>query len=684
MKVQKRYGAVVNFDPSRVAAAIYKAFAAVGMGDGGRSRDLAERVEAEAQRRFGDGTIGIARTVRVEDIQDLVEMVLIEEGYAEVAKAYILYHQKRSETRDANEYLGASDDLELSLNAVEVLKRRYLKRGISDKVIETPGEMFARSAHQVSLAEKRFGNDPCAQGKRFLKAMKGLLFLPNSPTLMNAGLPLGQLSACFVLPIEDSIEGIFDAVKHMALIHQSGGGTGFSFSRLRPKNDVVGATGGVASGPVSFMRVFDVATDVVKQGGRRRGANMSVLSVNHPDILEFIGAKDRPGFMENFNLSVAATNEFMRRAKSGGDLDLINPRNGEITDSLNARDLMRLIATSAWRSGEPGVLFIDRINTTSTVPGTIEATNPCGEQPLLPYESCDLGSINLARMVKKREVDWDRLGELACMGVRFLDNVLDVNKFPLPEIREATLRNRKIGLGVMGFAEMLIEMGISYASPEAPGLAEDIMGFLTRAARDESERLGNERGSFPTFEDSTLKDYGAMRNATVTTVAPTGSISIIAGTSSGIEPLFAVSFVRHVLDGARLVEVSPLFMRMAKERGIYSKGLEAEVARKGSLQNVAGIPQDLKDLFITALEVSPEQHVKVQAAFQIHTDNGVSKTVNLPARSSIEDVLKVYDLAYDLRCKGVTVYRYGCRDQVLYLGDSDAVDSGAGKCQVCG
>jgi ribonucleoside-diphosphate reductase alpha chain len=641
-------------------------------------------VEVEAQRRFGDCTNGTVGTVWVEDLQDLVERVLIEEGYVEVAKAYILYRQKKCEIREAKRCLGVSDGMKLSLNAVEVLKRRYLKRDLSGKVIETPGEMFARSAYQVSLAEKRFGSDPYVQGKRFLNAMKDLLFLPNSPTLMNAGLPLGQLSACFVLPIEDSIEDIFDAVKHMALIHQSGGGTGFSFSRLRPKNDAVGATGGVASGPVSFMRVFDVATDVVKQGGRRRGANMGVLSVNHPDILEFIGAKDRPGFMENFNLSVAATNEFMRRAKSGADLDLINPRNSGITGSLKARDLMRLIATSAWRRGEPGVLFIDRINTASTVPGTIEATNPCGEQPLLPYESCDLGSINLSRLVKTREVDWDRLEELACMGVRFLDDVLEVNKFPLPEIREATLRNRKIGLGVMGFAEMLIEMGLSYASPDAPGLAEEIMGFLTRAAREESERLGNERGSFPTFDESTLKDYGAMRNATVTTVAPTGSISIIAGTSSGIEPLFAVSFVRHVLEGTRLVEVSPLFMRMAKERGIYSKELEAEVVRKGSLQDVAGIPQDLKDLFVTALEVSPEQHVRVQAAFQIHTDNGVSKTVNLPARASIEDVLKVYDLAYNLGCKGVTVYRYGCRDQVLYFGDSDAVDSGAGKCQVCG
>lgn len=684
MKVQKRDRTVVDFDLSMVATAISRAFSAVGREERVRSEELAKRVEAEIRRRLGDGTAGTASTVRVEDIPDLVERTLIEEGYAEVAKAYILYRQKRSEVSEAKIYLGVWDDLKLSSNAMNVLKRRYLRRDRSGNVIETPAEMFARTAHHVSLAEKRFGGDPDAQGKRFLEAMKNLLFLPNSPTLMNAGLPLGQLSACFVLPIEDSIESIFNAVKNMAIIHQSGGGTGFSFSRLRPKNDVVGATGGVASGPVSFMKVFDVATDVVKQGGRRRGANMGVLSINHPDILEFIGAKDRPGFMENFNLSVAATNEFMRRAKSGGDLDLINPRNSEVTGSLKARDLMRLVATFAWRSGEPGILFIDRINAASPIPGIIEATNPCGEQPLMPYESCDLGSINLSRLVKKGEVDWDRLEELACLGVRFLDDVLEVNKFPLKEIEEATLRNRKIGLGVMGFAEMLIEMGIPYTSPGAPVIAKDIMGFLTRAAREESERLGNERGSFPTIEESTRKDYMAMRNATVTTVAPTGSISIIAGTSSGIEPLFAVSFVRHILEGSRLIEVSPLFIRMAKERGIYSKGLEAEVIRKGSIQEVAGVPGDLKELFVTALEVPPEQHVRVQAAFQTHTDNGVSKTVNLSAKASIDDVLKVYDLAYDLGCKGVAVYRYGCRDQVLYLGDSDAAGSDVGECQICG
>jgi ribonucleoside-diphosphate reductase alpha chain len=510
--------------------------------------------------------------------------------------------------------------------------------------------------------------------------MRDLLFLPNSPTLMNAGLPLGQLSACFVIPVEDSIAGIFDALKYMALIHQSGGGTGFSFSRLRPKNDVVRSTGGVASGPVSFMSIFDAATNVIKQGGRRRGANMGVLRIDHPDILEFIEAKDRPGFLENFNISVAATDEFMKAARSVSSIPLINPRNGEVVGSQDASHLMNLIATSAWKGGDPGMIFLDRINEAHPIPGPIEATNPCGEQPLLPFESCNLGSINLARLVEKGELNYERLGELVSMGVRFLDDVIDVNKFPLQQIEEATLQRRKIGLGVMGFAEMLIQMNISYASADAIRMAEEVMSNISKLGREESARLGKERGSFPLFEQSTLKSWDAMRNATVTTIAPTGTISIIAGTSSGIEPLFALAFVRHVLEGARLLEVSPLFESAARARGIYSQELKAEIVKNGSVQDIPGVPKDLKELFVTALDVPPEQHVKIQAAFQKYTDNGVSKTVNLPQNASVSDVLKIYNLAYDLRCKGVTVYRYGSRSQVLYLGNEETMPG----CKYCG
>jgi len=574
----------------------------------------------------------------------------------------------------------AGAGLRLSPNAIEVLEKRYLCRDQLGRIAETPEGMLERVAGHVALAEKRYGNEADLYRQRFLEMMARLEFLPNSPTLMNAGLPLGQLSACFVLPVEDSLPGIFDALKNMALIHQSGGGTGFSFCRLRPRDDVVGSTGGVASGPVSFMRIFDAATEVIKQGGRRRGANMAALRVDHPDILEFIAAKERPGTLENFNISVAATDEFMAKARMGGEIDLINPRTGAATGRLSAEAIMERVASSAWRGGDPGMIFIDRINAAHPLPGLIESTNPCGEQPLLPYESCNLGSINLSRMVKDGEVDWERLGDLVALAVRFLDDVIDVNRFPLPEIEQATLQSRKIGLGVMGFAEMLILLNISYRSPQAVGMAEKVMQFISDQARQASTRLGEERGSFPLLEQSRLKGWSAMRNSTVTTIAPTGTISIIAGTSSGIEPLFALAYVRNVLEGSRLPEVSPLFERAAEKRGIWSPQLQAELARLGSASGLAGVPEDLKDLFVTALEIPPEQHVRVQAAFQKHTDNAVSKTVNLAEKATAEDVRAVYHLAYDLGCKGVTVFRYGSRSQVLYLGNGETVPG----CKYCG
>ncbi len=500
--IRKRDGSIEEFRDQRIAAAIAKAFRAVGDEPGEAAAKLTKLAVAAADLRFPDSIPG------VEDIQDIVEKVLIEEGYAKAAKAYILYRQKRAEIREAKRYLGVADDLKLSVNAIEVLKKRYLRRDELGAVVETPGEMFERVARHVAQAEGRYGGDVEGSRLRFLKAMRDLDFLPNSPTLMNAGLPLGQLSACFVLPVEDSLTGIFDALKHMALIHQSGGGTGFSFSRLRPKNDVVRATGGVASGPVSFMRIFDTATDVIKQGGRRRGANMGVLRVDHPDILEFIEAKEKPGFLENFNVSVAATDEFMQKARSGGEIDLINPRSGTVTGRLKAAELMSLIANSAWKGGDPGIIFIDRINAAHPFPAQIEATNPCGEQPLLPFESCNLGSINLSHLVEKGELDWDRLGDLVALAVRFLDDVIDVNRFPLKQIEEVTMQSRKIGLGVMGFAEMLIKMNVSYASADAVRLAEEIMSFISTRGREESARLGASARLVPALRVEQAQEMG--------------------------------------------------------------------------------------------------------------------------------------------------------------------------------
>ena len=730
-------------------------------------------------------------------------------------------------------FIGAKDDLKLSLNAVEVLKRRYLLKNELVEVIETPGQMFERVATAIARAELNYGKskDKVKEiERRFCLLMRNLEFLPNSPTLMNAGTELGQLAACFVLPVEDSIEGIFGAVKNMAKIHQSGGGTGFSFSRLRPKEDVVKSTGGVASGPVSFMRVFDVATDVIKQGGKRRGANMGILNADHPDILEFIRAKER-GEFANFNTSVAATDEFMHAVEMNDEYGLVNPRTKGEVRKIKAREVFNEIVTYAWKTGDPGIVFMDEINRRNPIPaiGKIEATNPCltadtwvmtaegprqieeligkkfvaivngeewessedgffetgvkpvyklktaegfelrltadhlvmkveritrykvetqwsnagdlkpgdkikmnrerfvatvkeevpdgvdkvydvqipginafdangfvvhncGEQPLLPYDSCNLGSINVSKFVKNGdgEIDWERLREVIWISVRFLDDVIDVNRYPLPEIEKMTKANRKIGLGIMGFAELLIKLGIAYDSKDALSVGEKLMQFITNEARRCSAQLGLERGSFPNFELSVWNSkYEAMRNATVTTIAPTGTISIIAGCSSGIEPIFAVAFVRNVMGG--MLEINKLFEEIAKERGFYSKELITEIAKCGSVQDIEGIPGDVKRIFVTALDISPEWHVRMQAAFQKYTDNAVSKTVNLPSDAAWGDVKKVFLLAYKLKCKGITIYRYGSKEQVLSLDipklmleEYVCADSEyTGECRVC-
>ncbi|MFC1952879.1 vitamin B12-dependent ribonucleotide reductase [Chloroflexota bacterium] len=578
-----------------------------------------------------------------------------------------------------------STDMVLSENALRVLERRYLKKDKQGQPVETPEEMFRRVAQAISAAELVYdaSADVKSREDKFYQLMVNLEFLPNSPTLMNAGRELGQLSACFVLPVEDSMESIFDAVKNTALIHKSGGGTGFSFSRLRPEQDRVGSTGGVASGPVSFMRAFDTATDVIKQGGMRRGANMAILSVDHPDIEKFIHAKDDPTAFTNFNLSVAVTNDFMEAVKTGTDYDLINPHSGGTQGKANATEIFDMIVASAWKTGDPGVVFIDRINHHNPTPqlGKIESTNPCGEQPLLPYESCNLGSINLSRMLKtengRPEVDYVKLSETVKTAVRFLDNVIDVNKFPLPEIEQRTKETRKIGLGIMGFADMLIQMGIFYDSEEGLAAAEKIMAEIQRYSTIASEELAQERGAFPAFKGSAydVPDGIEVRNATRTTIAPTGTLSIIAGCSSGIEPLFALSYIHNILDGARMVETNPYFEETARIEGFYSEELMEQLATGTQLHSLEAIPDKIKQLFVTAHDISQDWHVRMQAAFQKSTHNAVSKTVNFPQEATEEDIAKVYKMAYDLELKGITVYRNNSRsEQPLSTGPTEKIE----------
>jgi len=665
-KIRKRDGRIVDFDSSRIKNAIHKAFVAVELKDGERAEGITLEVVKRLEERFKE------RIPSVEDAQDTVIEVLKEQGYEKVALEYQAYRKKKEEIRELREKLGIIEP-KLTVNALEVLRRRYLLRDETERIVEAPAQMFSRVAKVIARVDRKYGEESKESEKTFYGMMTRLEFIPNSPTLFNAGTELGQLSACFVLPVEDSLEGIFGAVKDMAIIEKSGGGVGFDFSRLRPKGDIVMSTKGVASGPVSFMRVFDTATEVIKAGGKRRGAMMGILRVDHPDILEFITSKQKPEFLSNFNISVAVTDEFMKTLAEEGEYWLLNPRNKEKVGKLKAREVWDLMAKSAWESGDPGVVFIDEINRHNPTPevGPIESTNPCGEQPLLPYESCNLGSINLSRMVEDGEVNWEKLRETVRNAVRFLDNVIEANKYPLKEIERITRANRKIGLGVMGFADILIKLGIPYNSEEALRLAEELMRFVEEEAHRKSVEIGEERGSFPNFDRSIWKDkYSAMRNATVTTIAPTGSISIIAGCSSGIEPIFAISFMRNVLSGTRLFETNPLFETMAKEKGFYSAKLLEEIARTGSVQKIEGVPEDFRRLFVTALDIEPEWHVRMQAAFQKYTDNAVSKTVNLPSSAAVEDVKKVYDLAWNLKCKGVTVFRYGSKpEQVLYIGE---------------
>ena len=565
--------------------------------------------------------------------------------------------------------------MELSENALKVLRARYLLKDEKGEVIESPKEMFRRVSHAIAAAEKLYHNDARFWEERFYDLMTSLKFLPNSPAIMNAGKSMGQLAACFVLPVEDSITSIFDTLKNAALILQSGGGTGFSFSNLRPRSDIVRSTGGIASGPVSFMKIYNTATEVIKQGGARRGANMGILRIDHPDILEFIKVKRNEKELANFNISVAVPDSFMETLHRDGEFELVNPRSGEVAGTLKAKLVFDEIVTSAWETGDPGLIFIDRINRANPTPhiGRFESTNPCGEQPLLPFEACVLGSLNLSGYVNEGGIDYISLGEDVRTAVRFLDDTIDANIYSLPAIEHMHKGNRKIGLGVMGWTDMLILLGIPYNNIRAFELAREVMQFINSRSKQASVELAEMRGVFPNFPGSIYDSPGMprLRNATTTTIAPTGTLSTIADCSSGIEPLFAVAYKRLVMD-TKLVEINKYFVQIARKRGFYSREVMDLVLQKGTLAGIKGIPADVKRLFRTALEIPYKDHVEMQAAFQEFTDNAVSKTINLPGRAKKEDVAKAYLLAYAKGVKGITVFRYGAKKGTLFkFADAD-------------
>lgn len=670
-KIQKRDGRIADFDQEKITEAIWKAAQNVG----GKNRKLAEKISKQVTSLLEVFFKDESKIPNVEQIQDLVEKILMEDGHAKTAKAFILYREKHAEIRQQkSEILGSSKTTKFSVNALKVLTERYLLKDDNGRVKETPEELFERVAKNIAQAEKKFKGDVKKYSKEFYELMVEKDFLPNSPTLMNAGTRVQQLAACFVLPVQDSIEDIFETLKKSAVIQQTGGGTGFNFSKLRPRTDIVTSTKGTSSGPVSFMKVFNSLTEAMKEGGKRRGANMGILEISHPDILEFIACKEKKGELENFNISVGLTEAFMQAVVHDREYELINPRNGEVVNHLSARGVFELLVSKAWSTGEPGIIFMDRLENSNPTPkaGRLEATNPCGEQPLLPYEACNLGSINIANFVKDDGIDYPRLKKVIHLAVRFLDNVIEMSDYKLPETQKVVLANRKIGLGIMGLADAFFQLQIPYNSDEAVSIAEKLSSFMQKEARAASEKLGQERGSFPNFKESIFakSDYKTMRNATVTTIAPAGTLSMIADCTSGIEPLFGLVYTKHVLDGSELIYSNKYFEETLKRNSIYSNELMRLISQLGSIQSLKEIPAAIKSTFVVTDDIAPIWHVRMQAAFQKNTDNAVSKTINLPSSASLEDVKQAFQAAYSLNCKGITIYRDSSRDrQVLSLGN---------------
>ncbi|MEM1577601.1 MAG: adenosylcobalamin-dependent ribonucleoside-diphosphate reductase [Candidatus Pacearchaeota archaeon] len=668
-KVKKRTGEVVEFNIEKIKNAIEKAVNFVGKKNVEKnfSSNVTKIVVEKINKKFKD-------IINVEEIQDIIEETLFEKDQR-IAKAYSLYRRSRHLAREIKQFLKLKDDLKFSATAIKVLEERYLLKDEEGNIIETPREMFARVAKAVASAEYKYGKNKKQVKeieKKFFDMLINLEFLPNSPTLMNAGTKVGQLAACFVLPIEDSLDSIFTTLNNMAKIQQSGGGTGFNFSRIRPKGDIVKSTRGIASGPVSFMKIYDMATEVIKQGGKRRGANMGILHVSHPDIEEFINSKAYEKTLSNFNISVAVDDKFMKAVIKNRYYWLINPRNKKKVKKINAKELFDKICLAAWKTGDPGLIFIDEINRKHNLNIPIEGVNPCGEVPLLAYEACNLGSINLTKMIKQKndgsfEFDWKKFEETIRLAVRFLDNVIDINKYPLKEIEKQVKANRKIGLGVMGLSDLFFILKIPYNSEMALKFSEKIARFMRRIAYDESHKLALEKGPFPNLKKSKHKKL--MRNATLLSIAPTGTISIIADCSSSIEPLFALVFEREILDGKRFLEINKYFLRELIVNGLYSDEIIEKIALQGNLKGI-NLPNDIKEIFITALEIPYEQHIKMQAIWQKYVDNSVSKTINMPENASIDDIKNAFILAYKLKCKGITIYRYGSKSQqVLYLGN---------------
>jgi ribonucleoside-diphosphate reductase alpha chain len=665
LKVEKRDKRIVDFDDSKIEAAITKAFESINA-DISPVRGLTKEVVQIIHEQERE-------VIHIEEIQDIVEDTLMLRGFTEIARRYMKYRERHHEARRVLQMMGVVDDLKFGPNAATVLSR-YLQKDEDGNPTETPSQLFRRVSGAVASIEKKYDKsvDVKEYDDLFYYMMANLEFLPNSPTLFNAGTQIGQCSACFVLPIEDNMTSIFTSLQHMAMVQKSGGGTGFSFSRLRPTGATVGTTGGVASGPISFMKVYDTATEIIKQGGRRRGANMAILRCDHSDIMEFISCKSDKQSFRNFNISIALTKPFLDALKNMGEIDLVDPHTGETTQSISARVIFDAIVHNAWSTGDPGVVFIDRINDEHPLKGDlIEATNPCGEQPLLPYESCVLGSINLSRMVKDGEINWSRLEEVVRLGVRFLDNIIDLNVYPVKEIELVTKTNRKIGLGIMGFAEMLIKLGISYDSVKGLEKAEEVMSFIRQKAERASNELAKIRGNFENF--ALLKKRNKWkRNASLITIAPTGSISLIAQTSSGIEPLFAIAHSRMLAEGIHLSEVSPLFEKVAVERGFWSDEIEHEVAKTGSVQHIDEVPDDVKQIFKAAQEIDPEWHLRMQAAFQKHTDNAVSKCIHEDTLMlTNQGLVSVKDCGY---AKGDNTFALPVSNLQVYTGNGKGTE----------